>query len=401
MLAALVSRNSPRLISCDEAGFTGPELLNEDQPVFTYAAVDLTPAEAQSIVDATRAKHRIQAPELKSKVLRKRPNWVTIATEVAQATEGRALVIALDKRLNLAGKTFEYIFEPVLEDNNILFYSHNLHRFLMNALHRVMMGSGQSVDKLALELQAFMRSFDPATAPGLFATERRRDDASVVVDCLWRFARGYAQRIQARTAHLRAEESDIGKWALDLTCAAVFSLVLRGWGLRYASIELLCDDSKPLRAIAPFFDNFVDRDEAIEITDGRQMVPVRANLAKPLAFGSSAQHPTLQIADILAGVTTDVIKNPANPALAPLSAWVSRHIHEDHVLPDDDLINTRALGPRVNLAVLRELARRADHGLDPLAGMAEVYEAAYRRFRNPASRLRPMPLRKNRHRSQR
>jgi len=396
-----VPKTSPCLISCDEAGFTGPELLNEDQPVFAYAAVDLTPAEAQSIVDATRAKHRIKAPELKSKVLRKRPNWAAIAADVAQENEGRALVIAFDKRLNLAGKTFEYIFEPVLEDNSALFYRHNLHRFFMNALHRVMAESGQSVDELALELQAFMRSFDPAAAPGLFATERRRDDASVVVECLLRFARGYAQRIQVRTTHLRAAESDIGKWTLDLTSAALFSLVLRGWGHRYASIELLCDDSKPLRAAAPFFDNLVDRDEAIDISDGRRMVPVRANLAKPLAFGSSAQHPTLQIADILAGATADVIKSPTNPALAPLGAWVSRHMHEDHVLPDDDLINTRALGPRVNLAVLRELARRADRGLDPLHGMAGVYEAAYKRFRSPASRLRPIAPRKDRQRPRR
>lgn len=391
----------PRLISCDEAGFTGPELLNEDQPVFAYAAVDLTPAEAQAIIDATRAKHRIQAPELKSKVLRKRANWPAIAAEVAEAAEGRASVIAFDKRLNLAGKTFEYLFEPVLEDNNILFYRHNLHRFLMNALHRVMVASGEGVDELALELQEFMRSFDPAAAPALFATGRGRDDVSVVLDCLLRFVRGYARRIEGRTAHLRAGESDIGKWALDLTSAGVFSLVLRGWGLRYPSIELLCDDSKPLRAVAPFFDNLVDRDERIDITDGRRMVPVRANLAKPLAFGSSAQHPTLQIADILAGTTADVIKRPGEAAFAPLGAWVGRHLHEDHVLPDDDVIDTRAIGPRVNVAILRELARRADLGLDPLDGMEGVYKAAAARFRSPASRIRPSAPRKDRNRSRR
>lgn len=389
----------PRLISCDEAGFTGPELLNEDQPVFAYAAVDLTAAEAQAIVDATRAKYRIQAPELKSKILRKRANWPAIAAEVAQAAEGRAIVIAFDKRLNLAGKAFEYLFEPVLEDNNILFYRHNLHRFLMNALHCVMVGSGESVDALALELQEFMRTFDPATAPALFAAGRGRDDASVILDCLLRFVRGFAARIEARTAHLRAGESDIGKWALDLTSAAVFSLVLRGWGLRYPSIELLCDDSKPLRAIAPFFDNFVHRDERTDITDGRRMVPVRANLAKPLALGSSAQHPTLQVADIVAGGTADVIKRSGDPAFAPLAAWVSRHLHEDHVLPDDDLIDTRALGPRVNVAILRELARRADLGLDPLAGMEGLYEAAYKRFRSPAARARAAPSRQNQRRS--
>jgi hypothetical protein len=387
-----------RLISCDEAGFTGPQLLNEDQLLFVYAAIDLTPPEAQAIIDKSRMRHRIQAPELKSKVLRKRANWPSIAAEIAQAATGRALVIAFDKRLNLAGKTFEYLFEPVLEENNALFYRSNLHRFLMNALHRVMISSGQGVDSLANELQEFMRSFDPNAAPTLFERGESSDDSSVVLNCLLRFVRGYAQRIEARTAHLRDGESDIGKWTLDLTNAAVFSLVMRGWGLRYDTIELLCDDSKPLRASTSFFDAFVERNEGVEITDGRRMVPVRANLAKPIAFGSSAQHPTLQIADIVAGATADALTSPSDPAFSLLSDWVSRHLHEEYVLPDDDVIDTRLIEPRVNLAIIRELARRADLGLDPLAGMERVYSDAYARFRSPASRVRRSAPRRNRRR---
>jgi hypothetical protein len=377
-----------RLISCDEAGFTGPELLNEDQPFFVYAAVDLTPTEAQAIIDRTRTIHRVQAPELKSKVLRKRSNWPRIAGEIACAAEGRALVISFDKRLNLAGKAFEYLFEPVLEDNNLLFYRNNLHRFVMNALHRVMLDSGEGVDQLTVELQEFMRSFDPAVAPAIFAPRGRRDEASIVLDCLLRFARGYASRIERRTAHLRAGESDIGKWALDLTSAAIFSLVMRGWGHHYHTIDLLCDDSKPLHAIASFFDNFVGRTDGTEITDGRRNVTMRANLARPIVFGSSAENPTLQIADILAGATADVLKNPGDPDFAWLDGWMDRHLHEDHVHPDDEVIDTRAIEPRMNLAILRELARRADRGVDPLAGMEDVYAAAYARFRTPASRLR-------------
>ncbi|KGE79925.1 hypothetical protein LW14_26200 [Rhizobium sp. H41] len=64
----------PRLISCDEAGYTGPKLLDDNQPYFAYAAIDLTPDEARKIVSDTRAKHHIQAPELKASLLRKREN---------------------------------------------------------------------------------------------------------------------------------------------------------------------------------------------------------------------------------------------------------------------------------------------------------------------------------------
>jgi hypothetical protein len=257
----------------------------------------------------------------------------------------------------------------------------------MNALHRAMAASGQPVNQIAHELQKFMRHFDPAMAPTLFGTGRSQDDLSIILDCVLRFVRGYARHIESRTAHLRTDESDVGKWALDLTSTAVFSVILRGWGLRYPQIELLCDDSKPLLAVAPFFDAMVDREENIDITNGQRRAQVRANLVKPLAFGSSADHPTLQIADVLAGATADVIKNVGNPRFLSLGPWVSRHLHEDHVLPDDDLIDTRAVGPQVNLTILRELARRGDLGLDPLEGMESIYAAAIRRYRSPVSRI--------------
>ena len=260
----------------------------------------------------------------------------------------------------------------------------------MNALHRVMLDSGESVDQLAVELQEFMRSSirRPRRRSSRHAAAGMKRPSFSTVCCA---SFEDASLIETRTAHLRAGESDIGKWALDLTSAAVFSLVMRGWGLRYHAIDLLCDDSKPLQAIASLFDNFVGRTDGTEITDGRRNVTIRANLARPIVFGSSAENPTLQIADILAGVTADVLKNPGDPDFAWLSDWMVRHLHEDHVHPDDEVIDTHAIEPRMNLAILRELASRADHGGDPLAGMEDVYATAYARFRSPASRLRRTP----------
>jgi len=377
-----------RLISCDEAGFTGPELLNEDQPYFVYAAVDLSSAEAKAIVDRTRAEHRVQAPELKSKVLRKRNDWPQISGEVATATEGRALVISFNKRLALAGKAFEYVFEPVLEDNNFIFYANDLQRFVMNALYRVILDSKADLKQLADELQRFMRSFDPATAPSIFAQRGRRGEKSIIVDCLLRFARGYNLRIAQRTAHLRADDAGIGKWALDLTGTALFSLILRGWGRRHHRIHVLCDESKPLKAIASLFDNWIGRKDGFAMPLGGE---VQANLDEPIEFGSSAIHPSLQIADILAGATADSLRHPESETFARFAAWVARHAHEDQVHPDADTIDTRSVRPCVNLAALRELARRADGNLDPLDGMAEFYAAQYLRFRSPASRIRRTP----------
>lgn len=103
-------------------------------------------------------------------------------------------MIAADKRLNLGGKAFEYLFEPVLQARNGLFYHYDLHRFVMNAMHRILFAAGQPVPALAHELQTFMKSFDPADAPTLFAATADANERSEILDCVLRFARGYADR---------------------------------------------------------------------------------------------------------------------------------------------------------------------------------------------------------------
>jgi hypothetical protein len=70
----------PRLICCDEAGFTGNNLLNPDQPFFSYASHDLTIDEAQSLIARARADHPTQMPELK-------------ATKLLRSVRGRALIV--------------------------------------------------------------------------------------------------------------------------------------------------------------------------------------------------------------------------------------------------------------------------------------------------------------------
>lgn len=56
----------PALISCDEAGFTGPKLLDDNQPIFAYAAIDVSAEEADAIAKAIKTKYRVQAPELEA-----------------------------------------------------------------------------------------------------------------------------------------------------------------------------------------------------------------------------------------------------------------------------------------------------------------------------------------------
>ncbi len=156
---------TPALISCDEAGFTGPKLLDDDQPMFAYAAIDLSADEATALVTEIKAQYRIQAPELKSKSSRKRADWSAIALYVAQRATGRVIMVAADKRLNLGGKALNTSSNQSFRRRQasstattcIVCHERSPHVFFIAC---------RPLPRLAHELEPFMKSFNPA--PTLF-----------------------------------------------------------------------------------------------------------------------------------------------------------------------------------------------------------------------------------------
>ena len=97
------------------------------------------------------------------------------------------------------------------------------------------------------------------------------------------------------------------------------------------------------------------------------------------AIDLSADNPTLQVVDDVAGAIADVLQHVGEEPYRHLHLWVGEHLHMNTMLPDDDLIDVTCIGPKVNLAVLRELARRADKGEDPPEGIEDFYAAEFRR----------------------
>lgn len=108
----------------------------------------------------------------------------------------------------------------------MLFYHHNLHRFVATYLNMQMVTSHEGAEELALQFERFMRSLDPADAPALFdASDEAHFD--IQLGPTLRFARGYNVIIARETRNLQLT-GDNGKWALDLTISAVTDH-LRNW----------------------------------------------------------------------------------------------------------------------------------------------------------------------------
>jgi hypothetical protein len=371
-------KSNGRLISFDESGFTGPELLNEEQPFFVYASHDLTAEEADQLLNNLRTTFRIQGPELKANRLKKRKYWEAFSDQVCQATDGRSKVITFEKRTALSGKFFEYFFEPVLAANSMAFYRIDFHRYIMNTVNSLMLKSGLDYSSLTSQMQAFMRTFDPSVAPDMFGGQGQHP---IEIERILKFCSAYAEKIATETENLRPESDATGKWALDLTSSSLFSLLFHGWGHRYPLLRVLCDDSKPLADVADAFNGWVGEDQAVAITDGKKKVELKGNLVAPMEFGSSEIHSTIQVADLLAGMTSDVCLRQGD---APQSSqtWVRRNRMRSHsVWFDPETVKKNNPTVRVGREVLKELARRAEAGIDPLEGMAPFIDKTVGNYR--------------------
>jgi hypothetical protein len=338
----------------------------------------LTETEAASLIADLRQRYRFQGPELKSKNLRKRADWDGISSYLVEATRGRTKVVFHNKRMALAGKFVEYFFEPVLSENNSLFYGVNFHRYLMTAIYLLMKDGEGDFPAIASQMQEFMKTFDPAVAPEIFTNQGH---PTVEGDRILRFCRGYKDRIANETALLRPENSDIGKWTLDLTSTCLFSLLFFGWGNIYPRLRLLCDDSKPLLAGASIFNGWVGKDRYETVTDGRKTYEIRGNLVSPVEFGSSDTHPTIQVADLVAGLTLDTVLR-GQAASTSSRAWLAKHLlHTQSIEFESHFADKSQIVVKVGREILKELARRAEAAVDPLDGMDAFVEKTLVRFR--------------------
>ncbi|MGC3938740.1 DUF3800 domain-containing protein [Roseobacter sp. EG26] len=365
------------LISFDESGFTGPDLLNEDQPYFVYASHDLSTPAASEFLAKLKADFGLQGRELKATRLKKRRDWEELSNRICEISDRRSRVVTFDKRAALAGKFFEYFFEPVLAANSLAFYRIDFHRYMMNTILYLMRNSGADYSGLTSQMQAFMRSFDPADAPDIFNAKGQH---SIEMERIQQFCLGYGAQIAAETNHLRPENDETGKWALDLTSSSLFSLLFQWWGHRHPRLRVLCDDSKPLAPMADFFDAWVGKDQSVPVTNGRTSGELRGNLVAPIEFGSSEDHPTIQLADLLAGMTADFCIRRAD-APRGIQQWIRRNRMWSHSVEfDPELVRKGNPTVRVGRELLKELALRADRGDDPLDQIGPFIERTRSRF---------------------
>jgi len=221
-------------IYCDESGYSGNNLIDRDSPIFAYASVAVNHEEATEYVNNIIKKYKLQGGELKGRNLLKSSKGQKVIAEILINFKDRIKVAVYHKKFNLACKLYEYIFEPVLSEKNSLFYQIKFHRFISNILYVEFVSQSADAEKIFSDFQKLMRSLEDTELNYLFSSSKT-PDISPILDGIKTFCIHHRDTINQELNSLRG--TDIGKWILELSTSALFS-ILCDWGKEFNQLKV-------------------------------------------------------------------------------------------------------------------------------------------------------------------
>lgn len=358
----------PQHLYFDEAGFTGNNLLDPEQPAFVYAGVAMDEGHASQLQKDALSRFRLNTQELKGASLlknsrgRRAISW--LLTEASQSS----YVVVANKEYALAGKFFEQIFEPVLSARNSLFYSIGFHRFVATLLYLCNRTADPSVGSALKNFAEMMRSMNPDRLDSVLAPLHGFGQSNPIGMVL-AFALCHQGRIK-REIEVMRDSGNIANWSLELSMTALHWL-LASCGEDFEALDVYCDDSKPIREAREFFDVFIGREDKLYLRFGDKPNPsLIYNLAGPISLVDSKTSPGVQIADVLSSCVAYVMKNPDEVISAE---WLDilQDVPTNYIVPNMDDVDLTRLRTHVNAMVLIELADRSVQGRSLFEGMDE------------------------------
>lgn len=293
----------------DEAGNTGPQLLDPEQPVFTLAAVDFVDQECEELLAIVRTP---QAQEAKFTALRKSGAGRARLLKFIQSpllTPARAKVAITHKPYMVMGKMVDIIVETIAHAQGIDLYKDGANLGLTN-LHFLVTPvfcGPELFNAMLASFVAMIRERTPETKARFFDTVRALQAASSV------------EKFKSdMNLYLAAEPviddvlSGIDHNALDPAIPAFFYLC-SAWGQQYQKpFDVVHDSSKPIAASKAMLESMMNGTEmpALIGYDRRKFeFPLRAT---GITFDDSKKQLGLQVADLLAGTVAYFAGRVAN-----------------------------------------------------------------------------------------
>ena len=297
-----------RTIYFDESGYTGYDLLNSDQPIFSIASSDVDDDEAHAILRDSFPNY--QGAEFKFSRLwsrpRRRQRLVAFSEHLARVAD-RTFVYNCDKKFTALTKTVDTLSEPLAHDAGYDFYAGGFNRGYVNMFHYALrkFGEPELYDAIIGSYDRFSRSPNEETLSQLQWRLRLMANScpSTLEPFIKMLADGAEHYHEYQNIGLQLRSNDI-----QLSC--VLSSICF-WRIRTDDdLEVIHDDSSNFfRQIGDW--ERITSPEVLPIIvttgDGREVeFPLRVVDTLP---GNSADSRALQLCDMIAGLSARLLHN--------------------------------------------------------------------------------------------
>lgn len=294
------SRNP--VVAFDEAGNTGQDLLNKDQPIFTLASVHFSDEEATELI---RILSSPQTQEAKFSILKR---WPSNQQRVIDFLNSKLIepekvkITPFHKGFVVISKIVDLLIEPFARRAGSNVYERGLNMALSN-LHYFCMPSLCGLDRF----EEFQRRFvDMIRERSLSSIEGFYDYIPELMKAC------EDNKYSENLLHILMTKSFVGDEVLrncDATtldpAPSAFVLHCQVWGKQFnREFDAIHDDSKPIRHLRTIISFMMAKDEpTVEVGyDRRKSVfPLKAS---GVNFRSSKSLAQLQIADVFSGAYT-------------------------------------------------------------------------------------------------
>lgn len=377
--ASIIMNNTIQEIYCDESGATGNNLLNNEQPFFTYASVAVNDNEATNCVEQVIKDYKIQGDELKGLNLLKFNKGRQAIKYILQKYQNQLKVAVFHKKFNLACKLYEHIFEPTIGANNTLFYNLGFHKFISNLLYLEFQQRGEYAEEIFADFENLMKTKDEKQTNYLFSS-LFLPNISPILNIIRTFCICHRDTINQELNSL--QDTGVGKWVLDLTHSALFS-ILAEWGQEFYQLNVFCDVAKPLQQYQGLLNVMIDQKDKLFMQLSGEQHPISFNLSSSIELVDSKNYPGIQIADVAAAACAFCYNKPFDKNAAEFKEYLPKIISPYSVIPELEDLNLDTLNAQRNFLLLEELVARSLNKEPLLEGIQEfIINATHYLYQN-------------------
>jgi hypothetical protein len=276
-------------IYCDEAGYTGRNLLSIDQPYFVYVAMRLTDNEIASIKDIVEQNYSLQGGEIKGSKIAKTVKGQKLLLKIFENYSKNARIVFHDKKYALAGKIVETCIEPYLI-SNFHFYQSKLHIFIASKLYSAFLERNNSAESLFNDFEQIIKG-NLTIDKSILGTLKAEHE---IVDWILEIVNSEKEILKDE---LGSDNEKVDKWMTDLTTTSLLAL-LSEWYKFKVDLKVFCDESL-IFLNNPVFDSIKKMGlsgKRVKIFDGE----VGFKLKGEIEHVDSKENLGIQIADLFA-----------------------------------------------------------------------------------------------------